>query len=63
MSDQQQSLFASQDDAVLYFDGGSRGNPGPAAYGYVLERSDGEPLALPVGVEVELGPGVRYFRL
>lgn len=44
MSDQQ-SLFSLQEDAVLYFDGGSRGNPGPAAYGYVLERSDGEPLA------------------
>jgi probable phosphoglycerate mutase len=30
---------------VLYFDGGSRGNPGPAAYGFVLERLDGERLA------------------
>jgi ribonuclease HI len=28
----------------LYTDGGARGNPGPAAYGYVLER-DGEVLA------------------
>src|SRR3712207_1746899 len=28
----------------LFTDGGSRGNPGPAAYGYVLER-DGDVLA------------------
>lgn len=42
---EQQSLFSHQEDAVLYFDGGSRGNPGPAAYGYVLERPDGETLA------------------
>lgn len=42
---EQQSLFRSVDDAVLYFDGGSRGNPGLAGYGYVLERPDGEPLA------------------
>ena len=27
--------------AKLYTDGGSRGNPGPAAYGYVLEAQDG----------------------
>jgi ribonuclease HI len=27
--------------AKLYTDGGSRGNPGPAAYGYVLEAEDG----------------------
>jgi len=26
--------------ARLYTDGGARGNPGPAAYGYVLEASD-----------------------
>ena len=42
---EQQSLFPAQEDAVLYFDGGSRGNPGPAGYGYVLERPDGETLA------------------
>ena len=28
--------------ATLYTDGGSRGNPGPAAYAYVLEAEDGE---------------------
>ena len=29
----------------LFTDGGARGNPGPAAYGYVLEASDGTVLA------------------
>jgi len=31
--------------ARLFTDGGSRGNPGPAAYGYVLESEDGTVLA------------------
>ncbi len=31
--------------ARLSTDGGSRGNPGPAAYGYVLEANDGHVLA------------------
>jgi len=31
--------------ARLYTDGGSRGNPGPAAYAYVLEAEDGTILA------------------
>ena len=31
--------------AKLFTDGGSRGNPGPAAYGYVLEAEDGHVLA------------------
>ncbi len=30
--------------ATLSTDGGSRGNPGPAAYGYVLEAEDGTVL-------------------
>ena len=29
----------------LFTDGGSRGNPGPAAYGFVLEADDGTVLA------------------
>jgi len=29
----------------LFTDGGARGNPGPAAYGYVLETEDGTVLA------------------
>ena len=31
--------------ATLWCDGGSRGNPGPAAYGFVLEDADGRQLA------------------
>jgi len=30
--------------ATLFTDGGARGNPGPAAYGYVLEAPDGTEL-------------------
>jgi len=30
---------------VAYIDGGARGNPGPAAYGFVLEAEDGTVLA------------------
>lgn len=30
---------------MLHFDGGSRGNPGPAAYGFVLDRPGGGQLA------------------
>ncbi len=29
----------------MFTDGGARGNPGPAAYGYVLEAEDGTVLA------------------
>ena len=32
-------------EAKLWTDGGARGNPGPAAYGYVLEAEDGTVLA------------------
>jgi len=35
---------ATRDLIVIYFDGGARGNPGPAAYGYVLEAEDGTVL-------------------
>jgi ribonuclease HI len=31
--------------ARLFTDGGARGNPGPAAYGYVLENEDGSVIA------------------
>jgi len=31
--------------ALLHTDGGARGNPGPAAYGFVLEAEDGTTLA------------------
>jgi ribonuclease H / adenosylcobalamin/alpha-ribazole phosphatase len=33
--------------ARLSTDGGARGNPGPAAYGYVIETEDGHVLAAP----------------
>ena len=39
--------------ALLYTDGGARGNPGPAAYGFVLEAEDGTVLAAegePIGI-------------
>ena len=39
--------------ARLFTDGGSRGNPGPAAYGFVLEAEDGTVLEArgePIGV-------------
>ena len=39
--------------ARLFTDGGARGNPGPAAFGYVLEAEDGTVLAArgePIGV-------------
>ena len=39
--------------ARLFTDGGARGNPGPAAYGYVLEGEDGSVLDAhgePIGV-------------
>ena len=32
-------------NARLFTDGGARGNPGPAAYGFVLEDPDGATLA------------------
>jgi ribonuclease HI len=31
--------------ARLFTDGGARGNPGPAAYAYVLEHETGDPIA------------------
>ena len=46
MTSAQTTLFASEPQtAVLHFDGGSRGNPGPAAWGYTLVDSSGEPIA------------------
>jgi ribonuclease H / adenosylcobalamin/alpha-ribazole phosphatase len=41
-----QALFSGLALKVrLFTDGGARGNPGPAAYGYVLEAEDGTVLA------------------
>jgi probable phosphoglycerate mutase len=44
---------------VLSTDGGSRGNPGPAAIGYVLTASDGTVLAAPIGIA---GANVAEYR-
>ena len=38
-------VYALAVKARLFTDGGARGNPGPAAYGYVLEAEDGTVLA------------------
>ena len=46
--------------ARLSTDGGARGNPGPAAYGFVLEREDGEVLAAQ-GIPVQ-GIGRQPYR-
>jgi ribonuclease HI len=48
--------------AVLWTDGGSRGNPGPAAIGYVLTGADGTLLAEhgePIGIA---GANVAEYR-
>jgi probable phosphoglycerate mutase len=37
--------MASTIEVTVHIDGASRGNPGPAAYGVVMESSDGERLA------------------
>jgi|SRR6056297_1129295 len=50
-----QRHHAGESDVVLYVDGSSRGNPGPAGAGAVL-RADGEPVAefgRPVGSNAE----------
>lgn len=44
MSDQG-TLFGDADESVLFFDGGSRGNPGPAAWGYTIADPQGETVA------------------
>ena len=51
--------------ARLSTDGGARGNPGPAAYGFVLEAEDGTVLAAegklsPFAARQQLGIGVRW---
>ncbi len=36
---------SASSELVAHIDGASRGNPGPAAYGVVVESADGEPRA------------------
>ena len=38
------TTLGSQAHVVAHIDGASRGNPGPAAYGAVLENEDGTPV-------------------
>lgn len=46
MSKGQGTLFdEATAPSVLHFDGGSRGNPGPAAWGFTLADATGTPLA------------------
>lgn len=45
MDDQALTLFGGAEPAVMHFDGGSRGNPGPAAWGYTIVAADGTALA------------------
>lgn len=36
--------MGNADKIIIYTDGGSRGNPGPAAFGYVIKDADGNVL-------------------
>ena len=47
--------------ARLSTDGGARGNPGPAAYGYVLEDEDGTVLAAH-GEKIGVATNVKKVR-
>lgn len=40
-SDELTLFSSSADPSYMYFDGGSRGNPGPAAWGFLVVDSDG----------------------
>jgi len=48
--------------AVLATDGGSRGNPGPAAIGYVLDAADGAQLAAHAEAIGVAGANVAEYR-
>src|ERR1700748_1583051 len=54
----QGSLFGSAGDGrvVVYFDGGSRGNPGPAAIGAVVWDESGEVPTRVADVSEYIGP-------
>jgi ribonuclease H / adenosylcobalamin/alpha-ribazole phosphatase len=47
--------------AVLWCDGGSRGNPGPAAFGYLVEAATGERLASHAGPAGRLTAAVAEY--
>ena len=48
--------------ATLWCDGGSRGNPGPAAYGFVLEDADARQLASAAGPIGQATVAVAEYR-
>jgi ribonuclease HI len=58
----QPSLFGepSGSSAVAHIDGGSRGNPGPAAYGVRIERADGTVIELKESVDVATNNVAEY---
>lgn len=58
----QSSLFGgpSGDSAVAHIDGGSRGNPGPAAYGVYIARADGTIVELKESVGVATNNVAEY---
>jgi ribonuclease HI len=58
----QPSLFdgSSGGSAVAHIDGGSRGNPGPAAYGVHIERADGTIVELKEQVGVATNNVAEY---
>ena len=58
----QPSLFGgpSGDSAVAHIDGGSRGNPGPAAYGVHIARADGTIVELKESVGVATNNVAEY---
>ena len=61
----QPSLFGepSGGSAVAHIDGGSRGNPGPAAYGVHIERADGTVIELNKSVGVATNNVAEYHGL
>ena len=38
------TMLNKEDKIIIYTDGGSRGNPGPAAFGYVIQDAEGKAL-------------------
>ena len=58
----QASLFdgPSHNSVVAHIDGGSRGNPGPAAYGVHITRADGTIIELKESVGVATNNAAEY---
>lgn len=56
------TLPVQKTELVAHIDGASRGNPGPAAYGVVVEMADGKPLAELAEVVGETTNNVAEYR-